>query len=548
MNGLITAAVVRLKAALAASTGAGLVGWMQSGVGAILRAIGVKLQEHPSGQDYGVKGDNATDDAANMQKAADARTLVEFPEGTYRASGFAAKAGRTFRALGQVVVNLFYAGDERLVRMLSDSYYEGFKFVSLEADRNSQRIAIDDASNIHAVRCGAFNFKNPTNGNGWGVLIQRSKNITLENWTFGGNTQSDIAITDSCENIVIVNPSNTVDGGVGLNLEPNAGSGVTGLTVNGGKYRFVTLLENENTSYASKGVVIQGASIDLLKYDGAGVNIIGTTIKALEPESQLVGFAGPFRCDSIDLGPNLLTDPYLFDVSPYDAACFWTAYEPNGVTKKRMKTALDGCFTRLNHAGANTQIIISTRANIPVTAGESLLTFMRARAFYSGTGTANVDHLIVRWFNAANAQVGESIIKTNRAPVNTDTEWNNDVAVLKVPATATQAMFRITTSYTANTTAMLDVQAVGLFRPSLLPNARGGGNMNAILDALSRPVVNPTYYLDHVPAGSQSYPGGVVGDYVERMPPVAGQPKGWKCTAAPGVVGDAGTWVSVGAL
>jgi hypothetical protein len=72
---------------LAASTGAGLVGFVQTGSGAVPRTTQSKLRESVSVLDFGAVGDGVTDDTASIQAAVDyASTLgcgVLFPQGVY---------------------------------------------------------------------------------------------------------------------------------------------------------------------------------------------------------------------------------------------------------------------------------------------------------------------------------------------------------------------------------------------------------------------------------------------------------------------------------
>lgn len=71
--------------ALAANTGAALVGFLQSGVGAIKRTVQDKLRESVSVKDFGAKGDNATDDTTAFQAAINAsrNCRLHVPAGTY---------------------------------------------------------------------------------------------------------------------------------------------------------------------------------------------------------------------------------------------------------------------------------------------------------------------------------------------------------------------------------------------------------------------------------------------------------------------------------
>ena len=76
--------------ALAASTGSSLVGFVQSGAGAVATTAQAKLRETVSVKDFGAKGDETSDDTASINAAntyAASRTYggtVYFPNGRYR--------------------------------------------------------------------------------------------------------------------------------------------------------------------------------------------------------------------------------------------------------------------------------------------------------------------------------------------------------------------------------------------------------------------------------------------------------------------------------
>lgn len=84
-----------LGTASTTSLGAGMVGFLQSGTGAVARTAMEKLREVASVKDFGATGDGSTDDKASIQAAIDAVTGTEpgssralfFPSGTYGVSG-----------------------------------------------------------------------------------------------------------------------------------------------------------------------------------------------------------------------------------------------------------------------------------------------------------------------------------------------------------------------------------------------------------------------------------------------------------------------------
>lgn len=75
--------------ALAASSGSSLVGFLQSGTGAVARTVQAKLRDQFSIKDFGAVGDNSTNDTAAIQAAINAAIAagggrVQVPAGIYR--------------------------------------------------------------------------------------------------------------------------------------------------------------------------------------------------------------------------------------------------------------------------------------------------------------------------------------------------------------------------------------------------------------------------------------------------------------------------------
>lgn len=73
-----------LTAALAASSGSSLIGFIQSGAGAVARTVQDKLRDFISVKDFGAIGDGVADDTTKIQSAINAGASVYFPAGTYK--------------------------------------------------------------------------------------------------------------------------------------------------------------------------------------------------------------------------------------------------------------------------------------------------------------------------------------------------------------------------------------------------------------------------------------------------------------------------------
>jgi len=504
-------------------------------------------------QQFGAAGDGVADDTSAILSAANASSYIEFPPGAYLVDQFPNIGSKDYVGIGTVAVNI--ASDStglsgEICKIMSNCRYEYINFTSNIVSLNSQRGAIDDSADIVLQSCSFNDFTHVDPlPNAWGILIQRSSRITIRECSFAGNSQSDIALTDNCENINIFNPKNTAEDGVYLNVEPNSGVGVRGMNVVGGHYRQVDLLENDNTLYQSQHLVFSGCLIDVLRYDGSGVLFNNCRIGSIAPEpASLTNLhAGSLMIDNCTLGENLLTDPHFFDVSPSDPVCFWTSTHTGATPAQiRVDDPVSRKFMRINPSNESQGVIISTRNNITVTPGEQLMLFMRGRMNNTGTGTNQVENVVVQWFDSGSALIQNTIIKTNKTPVNVQGDWTNDISLIEAPALAVSARIRFTNSFSSTYVGNLDIATVGLFRFTLNTT---GGNMPEVIRSMSSFVTKKDYIRSTVFLGTnQNYGGMFVGERIIREVPAIGSPKAWSCTALPASQGFSGTTVSEGNL
>lgn len=91
------ALITALQNNLAASSGSSLVGFIQSGAGAVATTVQTKLRETLSVKDFGAVGNGSTDDTSAVQAALTAATgkSLYFPAGTYLCNGLIIYSGTT---------------------------------------------------------------------------------------------------------------------------------------------------------------------------------------------------------------------------------------------------------------------------------------------------------------------------------------------------------------------------------------------------------------------------------------------------------------------
>lgn len=535
-----------LVSGLAGSGGANKVGFMQAGANSVARTMQAKGRDRVSLKDKGAKGDGLTDDTAAVEAARSDAQGFEIPSGAYSINNFRTLPNHTYIGIDNPVIAFHFVSAVAWLGFQSGSRYEGITFQSNEANLPNQRGAIDDATNVTIRDCNFYGFRDADPlPNAWGVLIQRSSNVVLDCCGFANNSQADIAITDNCRDITIINAWNIINGGVKFNLEPNTTNGLVGANIIGGHYREMWLQEVDNTAYANRGIVVSGARVDTLYYDGAGAEFINCDIGALANAPDGIGrvYAGALRIDTIDLHQNLITDERLWDVGASDGVAYWAVYATGTAPwTQAFKDPTYGRFIRINPGKTGQTVQPVMRDYITgITGGEQFIVYMHARVDNTGQAGVSPNNLSILWYDAADNLVRTDLVVTCRTAGGTFSPWCDDVALVVAPATASKCKIAVG----PDPFRLMDITAVGMFRFSL--NARRRGNMNAVLDALAAPNTGKTFYRSTVPAGTNNYAGYFVAERCINSAPAVGQPKAWTCTAD-GVGGDAGTWVSEGNL
>lgn len=111
-----------LAAALATSTGTGLIGTIASGSGATARTVQDKMRDTVSVKDFGAVGDGVTNDAAAFTAALAAATTVTVPAGTYLVnSTVTMPAGRTLIGAGRASTTINTTGNDTVLNVTGNN-------------------------------------------------------------------------------------------------------------------------------------------------------------------------------------------------------------------------------------------------------------------------------------------------------------------------------------------------------------------------------------------------------------------------------------------
>ena len=231
--------------ALAVSSGAALVGFTQSGTGAVAQTVDSKLKQSISVKDFGAIGDGVADDTAAIQAAIINAASIFFPAGTYRVTGaLTAGAKRIYGETQSLsVLKLDHSG-VGLNFVNTDIYGLTISNIAIEGNGSSTAIVIESTTEVtshahfdsvriynHAygirglstftlfdaylekvdfIACSNYGFKLSGSQNtliscsfrlcGWGIMIDAPSGVsiggaTLEGGVFIGNTYDIVTNT-----------------------------------------------------------------------------------------------------------------------------------------------------------------------------------------------------------------------------------------------------------------------------------------------------------------------------------------------------------------
>jgi len=289
-------------AAISAPTGSSLMGFQQSGTGAVARTTQDKLRELVSVLDFGAKGDGVADDTAAIQAAIAYLTAIGgilfFPTGVYKISSTITWANNiTYKGVGYSTSNtkgsvlLFSvtgANASQINNALNSGTFasinfEGLTFVHSALSSGYALLYDTGSSYLNISKC-KFNH---AGAGSFGVVFDQTEISTIDRCIFealgnigtganiwlanGATPQNPTGAVYYTNRITITN--NQINPALG-------GASATGLRDSGG---LVHTIEDNNFNGGGYGIqVVTGANLSIKKneFEGATVNSIAFTTAA----------------------------------------------------------------------------------------------------------------------------------------------------------------------------------------------------------------------------------------------------------------------------
>lgn len=376
------------------------------------------------------------------------------------------------------------------VQIPTGSNYSDIDFINNPIEKKSWTYAVI-GSNSTLTNVGFYNFDdNVLPKNSWGIYFENKDNIVLNSPKFGGNGVSDIAIVDNVKNLTIFNAKNTIESeGVSLDIEPNGEGNISNINIIGGKYKVIHVLENNFTKYGIGKLNILGCDVGLLELRGGFIDCTGSTIKDVKgswyPFKDYEGFQneylGSLKIDNSNLSENLVTDPYLTDISYAQDDAYWSIYTPtqNATSRKYSKDL--GYYLDVNPSKLHTQQF-STQNFINIPPGTTHLCISLSQKLINGS-TSNFNPLLIMIYDLNGNLIDTLSYKCSRVSTNSETDLIHEEGVFKLSQIPNAAKFKVQIRCSSGSNMLL--KHVGVYAMSI---TRNPGNFNAVLDKRKLPL------------------------------------------------------------
>lgn len=483
---------------------------------------------------------------------------IYFPDGKYSIPKFQAISNIEYIGANDTTVNLSHQQGESVVLLGfgNDTTISNIHFKSNEENLEWNRGDLTGSERVSIHDCVFEGFRHTSNTpNSWGLYLEHSKDIRITNCDFFDNTQSDIAILDGCENIVIDSCFSSKDT-LHINFEPNTSiDPIRNVVLKNMKINKLSLLNNSLTNDGVENLLIENCDIEVVEYRGLDVTFINCKVNKING-INLNGnlHAGNINLnDSLPLTQNLLTDPYLESYASVAAS--------NAEWLSHYATAgLSAVTTRHTDAGGKT-LRIGTRDStaqactfkpkmtsidgskkeytIDVSEGDTFVLTIYGSASYP-TGSVWISLMAGLLFMDSSGNTipeGNIHISMFRAPEGNKTGYKTQTAVITIPSGVSKLQLKIGPSK-ASTLAALFVGAVSL-QKVVVSDSDSNIDFNPRKIGEKRVISNQT-----MPNTANGWGHFQPGDICYNSVPTTGQPIGWICTES----GYPGVWKSMGNL
>lgn len=499
--------------------------------------------------------EDSTQAKSNVEEISD---KIFLPEGRYNIPKFQAVANKEYIGSKNTLVNLSHKTGESAVLLGfgSNTEINNLHFKSGEEDLEWNRGDLTGSERVNIHNCIFEGFRHTSvTPNSWGLYLEHSKDVRITNCDFFDNTQSDIAILDGCENIVIDSCFSS-KGTLHINFEPNTSfDPIRNVVLKNMKINKLSLLNNSLTNDGIENLLIENCEIDVIEYRGLDVTFVNCKIHKINGVSLNGNLhAGNISFnDSLPLSQNLLTDPYFESYASVLAsnAEWLTHYSTAGLSAVTTRhTDAGGKLLRIGTRDSTAQActfkpkMISIDGSkkeytIDVAEGDTFVLTVYGSASYT-TGSVWISLMAGLLFMDSSGNTisdGNVHISMFRATEGSKSGYKTQTAVITVPPGVSKLQLKIGPSK-ASTLATFFVGSVS-FQKVIVSGSDINLDYNPRRIGDRRIISAPA-----MPNSANGWGHYQPGDICYNSIPSTGQPVGWICTES----GYPGVWKALNNL
>ena len=435
----------------------------------------LQLEDKMTVEQFGVKGDNTTDDTTKFQIALDNCKNLTCNNEQYKVVCVQFKENQTIDGQGAKLNCLL--NTQALIAFDDYLTIKNLEIHSSNNDREWNRLDLRNHHHITFDGCTFSGFQQqavvpPSVGlNVWALYIRECHDIRVINCNFVDNNFQDVLVEFDNYNIYFENCTgsyNDQDGFV-VDIEPSQTNKPNeNITFVNCTFRYFEIFEYFNEFNSNKNISIIDSTIDKFKYKGGDLSIINSPILSFD-STQAQDFLngdGVLKIEnSLAIGENLIKDKYIKDLSNNKNTLWKITYVSTSWSSVVHRIAdVNGDYLALNKDNTAGVSIVIQSEPIVASAGDVFLIKQRSRMnFPDNAGGANAHHTRVYFFDNTDTQILDLKLRNNAGSLGASQEFSERSNIIMCPANT--AYFKIgLRNGEIGSKARTDYQSFGVYK------------------------------------------------------------------------------------
>lgn len=488
-------------------------------------------QKINNAKQFGVVGDNETDDTENFINAIKYSKNLIIPKSQYKVDYIRFKDDMIVD--GQNSTFNCYLASNATVGCMSNTHIKNIIFNSTNINKEWARTTT--GNNVIIENCTFSGFSDQTVPyNAWGIHFSGVENVKLINCKFENNSFQDLMIYENCKNLIFENCYGThgENNGIIIDIEPaNFNSFNDNIIFNNCIIYDLLLLENQLQNIQNRNINFNNCSIETLRYDGSNVifnNCIINNFKNRIGDTGVNYLGSMLLLNSGSFGKNLIKDEFLNSISNKENSSYWKLGYSTDSPLNSYNKIIDNSqrYTVLNPLNKTMTIRIDSK-KIKISSNISYLISITGRQIYKTMAYTLLGE-ISYYDNLDNKLLTETMsLFRNQSLLNNTTNIITNNGIINPPNNSSYCIISLKIS---NSDSQPQFAHIGLYE---LNNQKFGSN-----NLLTNYTNNNIFYGDTIPNPTDLFElnyqiGDIMlydnpTDYIGAICTEAGRPGTWK--------------------